>query len=134
MAKAVRVQFKGNFFKGDPKKKLSANIKDLMDELAESGERDVVGQLKAGEAARYPLGGRIIPGRVSGWVQGRTESLSRKDWRKTAVVSVRPAGLDRKQAIKLAAAASWLESQTHAFRRTAGRIRRAKTDLAKGLN
>jgi hypothetical protein len=135
---SLRVDFKGPFFTRDPVKTYQANVRDLMDKLAAEGERDVKLQMQAGQASRYPLGGGIRPGRVSAHVVGRTVSLKGKQWAQTAVVSVRNQGFTKKQAIKLMAAASWLESSIHPFRRTAARIRRSRAlltaDLLKGLD
>lgn len=137
MAVSGRVDFKGPFFEKDPRKTFRANIRDLMQAVADEGARDVIGQLRKGEASRYPLGGGIKPGRVSAHVLGRTKSLTGKPWEVTAVVSVNTRGMSAKQAIKVQAAGSWLESQGHAFRRTAGAIRRSRkvvqADLLKGL-
>jgi len=132
------VDFKGPFFKRDPVKTYRANQRDLMDKLAAEGERDVKLQMQAGQAQRYPLGGGIRPGRVSGHVVGRTSNLAGKRWQATAYVTVRNQGFTAKQGIKLMAAASWLETSIHPFRRTIGRMRRARAlitaDLLKGLD
>lgn len=134
----VRVDFKGPFFQGDPRKKLDANIRDLMEALASEAETDVKVQMAPGQPARAPISAGVQPARVSAHVVGRVESVSGKDWRRTAKVSVRNRGLSRKQGVALMAAASRVESATHAFRRTAGRIRRARAviraNLAKGLD
>jgi hypothetical protein len=132
------VDFRGPFFQRDPNKTFRANIRDMMDKLSEEAERDVRLQLEVGQGSRLPLGGGVRPGRVSAHVVGRTKSLAGKRWQVTAHVSVRPpAGATRPQAIKLMAAASLLESRLHPFRRTAGRVRRARAvisaNLTKGL-
>jgi hypothetical protein len=127
----------GKFFEVDPAKVFRQNVQDFMAAVAREGEKDVQGQLRAGESGRFPLGGGIRPGRVSGHVVGRVHSLTGKHWTSTAVVSVNASGLDGKQAIKLKAAASGLEAREHAIRRTAGRLRRSAAvntaDLFKGL-
>jgi len=134
---SLRVDFTGPFFERDPVKTYHANVRDLMDKLAAEGERDVKLQLQAGQGGRAPLGGGFQPGRVSGHVVGRTSSLTGKRWAVTAVVSVRNQGFTPKQATKLMAAASWLETSIHPFRRTLGRMRRARAlmtaDLLKGI-
>ncbi len=121
----------GPFFTRDPAKTFRQNIRDFMDEVADVGADDVRAQLRAGEDRRAPIHG-VSPSRVSAYVQGRTSSLRGKRWAVTAVVSVRPVG-SRRQAISIMAAASRVEAQTHAFRRTASRLRKARTDLLKGL-
>jgi hypothetical protein len=127
----------GVFFTVDVEKVWQRNVQDFMAKVAEKGEADVRGQMRAGEPSRYPLGGGLRPNRVSGHVVGRTVSLAGKQWKKTAVVSVNNSGLTKAQGIKLMAAASWIESQGHPFRKTAGRLRRAAgvntADLLKGL-
>lgn len=135
---ATTIDTSGPFFRGNPVLTFRQNVKVLMDAVAKEAEADIVAQLRVGQAARYPLGGGIRPGRVSAHVKGRTKNLSGKRWAVTAVASVNNSGFTQKQAIKLMAAASWLESQGHAFRRTAGRIRRSRAvntaELTKGLN
>lgn len=130
------IDTKGPFFTKDVRKTLRANIKDLMNAIAAEGEADVVAQLRSGEGGRKPMRG-IAPARVSGHVHGRTASLSGKPWQVTAVVSVNNSGFSRKQGITLMAAASKVEGQTHAFRRTTGRLRRSQkantSELLKGL-
>jgi hypothetical protein len=138
MAKYVTtINTKGAFFAKDPGLTFRDNIKKLMDELAAQGEADVKAQLRAGESGRFPLGGRIVPGRVSGHVHGRTHNLAGKRWEVTAIISVNNRGFTKAQGTKLMAAHGWLESQGHAFRRTAGRLRRARavnmTELLKGI-
>ena len=125
----------GAFWTADIAKTMARNKKDLMDWIAAEGEKDVRGQLRAGEGSRYPIGSGVKPNRVSAHVRGRTRSIKGKEWKVTAIVSVNNSGFTKKQGIALMAAASWLESQVHAFRRTAGRLRRArpKVDLLKGL-
>jgi hypothetical protein len=132
---ATSISMKGPFFTADIRKTVTENKRDFLDTLAKAGESDVQAQLRAGQSQRLPLGGGIQPGRVSAHVVGRTSNLQGRRWRATAKVSVNTQGLSRKQAIKLMAAASWLESQIHAFRRTRGRLARLarKADLLKGL-
>lgn len=134
---ATTINAKGPFFTKDPAKTFRQNIRVLMDELAEAGESDVKAQLRSGEGGRFPLGGGIRPGRVSGHVVGRTSNLSGKRWQVTAVVSVNNRGFSKVQAVKLMAAASWLERTVRPFRRTTQRLRRlrsgAEAALLKGL-
>ncbi len=130
----LRVDFKGPFFEGDPRKKVEQNIADLMVALAGEAEDDVRGQMSIGEAGRKPISSHVLPTRVSAHVIGRPAKRPYT----ASVVSVRNQGLSQKQGIALMAAASRVEGVTHAFRRTAGRIRRARSiiraNLAKGLD
>lgn len=134
---ASNISKTGPFFTKDPAKTFRQNIRVMMDALAAEGEADVRGQLQAGEGSRYPLGGGIRPGRVSAHVKGRTHALTGKRWAVSAVVSVNASGLNARQAIKLQAAGSVVEAETHAFRRTRGRIARARAvnraELLKGI-
>jgi hypothetical protein len=127
----------GPFFKYQPGKTFRQNIRVLTKAIAAEGESDVKAQLRAGESGRLPLGGGIRPGRVSGHVVGRTSSLRGKPWEVTAVISVNNSGFSQKQGIKLMAAASWLESQGHEFRKTKNRIGRMRkinaAELLKGI-
>lgn len=128
------ITMSGPFFRGDPRKKFAENKRSFMEQLAEIGEADVVGQLRAGQGDRYPLGMGL--GRVADHVHGRVESLSGKHWKATAVVSINNRGLSKAQGIKLMAAASYLERTGHAMRRTKGRLlrtRKPNIDLLKGL-
>jgi hypothetical protein len=82
--------------------------------------------MRAGESGRLPISAGVTPNRVSGHVVGRTSSLVGKRWQATGVVSVQNRGYSREQGIALMAAASRVERQTGAFRKTTGRLRRAK--------
>jgi hypothetical protein len=121
----------GPFFQSDPAKTFRRNIRDFMDEVVEVGAEDVRVQLRAGQGSRAAIS--ATGERVADYVVGRTSNLSGKRWAVTGVVSVRPVGLSRRGAISVMAAAARVEAQTHAFRRTTSRLRKAKTDLLKGL-
>lgn len=124
----------GAFFEVDVKRTLRENARKMIEGVVAEGKDDVVGQLQAGEGQRFRV--RRGGGRVSDRVVARVTSEHGKPWAVTGVVSVSPAGLSAPEAISLMAAASEVERQTHAFRRTAGRLRRARAanvDLLKGL-
>jgi len=130
------IKFDGPFFTGDPAKTFRQNIRAFMDVVAAEGEADVKAQLAVGEGSRAYI--RALPAqRVSDYVRGRTSALSGRRWAVTAVVSVNNSGLSRGQGISLMAAASRVEGQTGAFRRTASRLRRlarrAEAVLLKGI-
>jgi hypothetical protein len=151
MARSPRVKFSGQFFEKDVTKTIRANLHDMLVEIAAGAERDIAVQLQRGEAGRAPLslgrpGGRkqarargrgqkplLGNARVSQFVRGRVQSLSGKPWQLHAVVSPNTTGMNRKHAISLMAAASHLEGEVHAWRRTARAIKRARKDLAAGL-
>lgn len=138
MALKYKTQIKrdGPFFRGDPAKKFDQNVQAFMEGYAEAGEADVIGQLQTGEGGRMPISNGVRPDRVSGHVVGRVRALGGKHWHRTAVVSVNNVGLSRQQGIALMAAASAVERQTGAFKRTRGRLARAartNVDLLKGL-
>jgi hypothetical protein len=123
----------GNFFRKNPVKTWRDNVTDFMVTIADEGDKDVTGQLRAGQGGRQTISAGVQPARVADHVVGRVRSLSGKQWKATAVVSVNSRGLSGKQARALMAAASSLESRIHAFRKTTGRLRRAKANLLKGL-
>lgn len=135
MAQKLTVDLSGPFFQRDPGLTLRGNIERMMEGLAEEGERLVRTDLGRGEGQRYPLG--LGLGRVRQHAIGRVRSLQGKKWRASAVISVNNSGLTQKQGIKLMAAASYLESRLHSFRRTSSAVRRARAvvtaNLAAGL-
>ena len=132
---------KGPFFQADPSRTFRQNVRVMMAAVAAEGESDVKAQLKAGESQRYPLGGGIKPGRVSGHVVGLGPisklSRTRREGGLAAVVFVNNTGFTKKQGTKLMAAASHLEGTVHAFRKTKNRIARSRkvneAELLKGL-
>lgn len=132
---ATTIDLSGPFFKVDPVKTFRANVQTLMEAVAKEGEGDVKAQLRAGNGSRKPIA--ALGGHVSDHVVGRVRSLSGKRWQVTAVVSVNNSGLTAKGGISLMAAASEVERQTKAFRRTTARLRKARAlntaELLKGL-
>jgi hypothetical protein len=133
---ATTIDMTGPFFRTDPARTFRQNVRVMMDAIASEAAADVIAQQQQTEGGRAPIRG-VQPARVSAHVVGRTSSLAGRRWAVTAKVSVLPRGLSRKQAIALAAAASRVEGETHAFRRTTSRMRRAKAinqaELLKGL-
>jgi len=130
------IKFDGPFFTGDPAKTFRQNIRALMDVVAAEGEADVKAQMAVGASGRAPI--RALPAqRVSDYVRGRTVSLTGKRWAVTAVVSVNNSGFSKREGISLMAAASRVEGQTGAFKRTTARLRRvakqAEAVLLKGI-
>jgi len=135
MTVRLSVDLSGPFFQGDPGAKLGDNIRRMMAGLAEEGQRLVMGELRAGESSRQALGMGL--GRVSDHVRGRVKSLTGKQWKASAVISVNNSGLSAAQGIKLMAAASGLEARFKPFRRTTLAIGRSRkilsANLAQGL-
>ena len=137
MATRLRTQIvtTGPFFQHDPKKTFRQNVRAMMDAVVEQGRADVVQQMRQGEGTREPI--TEIGDRVSDHVRGRTSSLSGRRWAVTGVVSVNNAGFTPSEGVSLMAAASIVESKTHAFRRSSAAIKRSRranqAELLKGL-
>lgn len=124
----------GPFFRRDPEKTFRGNAHEMMKAVARVGAEDVRGQMRVGEANRAPI--RALGDRVSDHVGGELRRYPAGS-PYSAVVFVVNRGFSRDDAISMMAAASRVESQTHAFRKTAGRISRSRAvnveQLLKGL-
>ena len=133
-AAATSIDMTGPFFTHDPRKTFRQNVRTLMIAVAREGEDDVKTQLASGK--RDPISGGL--GRTTDYVVGRAASVGHRPWEVTAVVSVNTSRLATEGAITVRAAASVVEAKTHAFRKTTGRIRRARSinrvELLKGIN
>lgn len=131
------IDLSGPFFEKDPAKTFRQNVRVMLAALAEEGEEDVKGALRLGQFGRAPISAGVTPARVADHVKGRVRSLKGKPWAMNAVVSVNNSGLSQRQGKALMAAASKLEGQTHAFRRTTSRLKRSRKinerELLKGL-
>ena len=131
------IHYDGPFFRKDPGKTFRQNVRVMMRALSEEGQQDVQTQLRHNEGRRAPIARLKYEPRVSQHVVGRVKSLKGKVWAVTAVVSVNNRGFSKAQGISLMAAAANTERQTHAFRRTTSRLRKAKkvnaAELLKGL-
>jgi hypothetical protein len=134
MAFKTSITKDGPFFHGDPAKTFRDNAHDLMLAVAREGAVDVRGQMRATEAGRRPIA--QIGDRVADHVEGELRKAPSGS-KYSAVVFVRNRGFTKNEAISLMAAASQVESQIHAFRKTSGRISRAKgvnmDELLKGI-
>jgi hypothetical protein len=113
----------GPFFHGDPAKTFGDNVHELMKAVAREGAKDVIGQLRQGEGGRRPIS--RLGDRVADHVVGEMRSFPPGP-SYSATVFVANRGYSRREAVSLMAAASVLESRLHAFRKTAGRISRAR--------
>jgi len=116
----------GPFFRSDPVRTFRQNIRTMMDAVAREGESDVRAQL-----APHSRTGATVAG-----VIGRTASLGGKRWAVSAVVSQThvypwPGGGQKQYR------GGKLEAKTHAFRKTASRIRSTRAvnvaELLKGI-
>ena len=125
----------GPFFRKDPDKVFRQNAHDMMEKIAETARDDVIGQMVRGEPGRAPI--KKLGDRVADHVVGELRKRPAGN-RYTAVVFVRNHGFSRVEAISLMAAASRLEGDIHAFRRTFSALRRnravTQAELWKGLN
>jgi hypothetical protein len=137
MARAfvTTIDLSGPFFRANPSKTFRQNIRVLMERLEEEGAADVRAQLEQSNAGRQPI--RRLGDHTSDHVRGRVSSLSGKHWEVTAIVSVNNAGFSKAEGVSLMAAAASVERRTHAFRRTAGRLKRSRklnaAELLKGI-
>lgn len=134
-ATSVSIDLSGPFFQRDPGKTLRRNITKMVQGLAEEGERSARAAFQSGEGGRRPIS--RLGGRVSEHIIGRTRSLSGRQWRASAVISVNNSGLSAREGVALMAAASVVEGRTHIFRGLARIVRQSRAvlyaDLTKGL-
>jgi len=125
----------GPFFRNDPGRTFAQNAHSMMLGVAREGAADVRGQLAAGNASRAPIAelGDHVSDHVAGELRRRPQGPNY-----TAAVFVANRGFTRKEAKSLMAAASTLEGRQHAFRKTAGRIARARSvnvdELLRGIS
>lgn len=120
------VELFGPFFQGDPGKKLTVNVQDMLEAVAKEGEAEV-------KAASQ---GHVYTGAFLAGIEGRVHSLGGKHWLRTAVVSQThvyrwPNGGAKQYR------GGKLEARVHMFRSTANRLRRsaavARANLTKGM-
>jgi hypothetical protein len=128
------IKMTGPFFDHDPAKTWGNNAHNMMVGVAREGSADVRGAMAAGNAGRAAI--QKIGDHVSDHVRGELRKRpSGSNY--TAMVFVENRGFSAKEGISLMAAASQVESQTHAVRKTTGRISRSRavnvSELLKGL-
>jgi hypothetical protein len=142
MIETTDVTLSGPFFTRDPGKTVRANVRDLMDAVAEQGDRDVESVIDA----------HVSPSPF--YVRGRTSSLSGRRWGTWARISPDTSGLSAQAAIRLMAILAGrhdgvgsdgqdrgttlgIEKQWHPFRTAKSNVYRARAlltaDLTKGL-
>jgi hypothetical protein len=127
-----KITLEGPFFTKDPGKTLRANVRDLMEALAEWGEAEVRNAITA-NAGSMPY--------YDGWswahTRGRVESVEGKQWGTWARVSAYTGDLDATDARKTKAAAATIERRWRPYRRVKSAVYRARplltADLTKGL-
>jgi hypothetical protein len=126
------VDLDGPFFRRDPGKTLRANVRDLMDALAEDMESDVKDAIAANAGSMPSYSGWSVAHTV-----GRTTSISGKRWGTWARVSANTSGMSAKDAIRTKAAAATIERRWHPYRKAKSNVYRARAlltaDLVKGL-
>lgn len=136
MAVKTSVELSGPFFQRDPAQTFSENIKRALEGFASEGQKVIASLLMSGAGGREPIY-RLSPDRVADHVVGRVQSLTGREWRATAVVSVNNSGLSADEGISLMAAASSLERRLGAFRKATRASRLTATvvraNLTKGI-
>lgn len=129
------IQLTGPFFEKDPRKTFRQNVRTMLEAIVAEGEPDVIQQMVSGQSGRSLLA--RLGDRASDHVIGRTHSLSGKRWALTAVISINNKSLSAAGGKSLMAGAANVERETHAFRRTANRLKRSRAvnlaELTKGL-
>lgn len=140
------INVKGPFFTKDVAATLEQNVETMMAAVAREGEQDVAVQLAAGEGGRAAMSHGL--GRLSANIHGRVRGSV--PWRRWAAISLYEPSHSADEAVALFAAMAGrhqagasrgttpgVESATHAFSRTASRLRRSKAaqvaELTKGL-
>lgn len=127
----ANVTFSGPFFTKDPAKTFRANARSMMRGVSLEGEAAVKDILEAGESGRAPISNGVTPVRVSGHVASGIPYTPQGGKRsKTGAILVNVYvpnfGMTRNEGRALMAAYSRVEQETHAFRKTATRLRKAR--------
>jgi hypothetical protein len=125
------ISLKGPFFRHDPVKTFGRNLADLADQMAMEAAKDVAARMAGGNRAPVSR----IGGRVSDRIAFFSKNVGLGKTQSVAMVARR--GLSADDAIALDAAGSEVERQTHAWRKTTNRMRRAsainRAELLKGI-
>jgi hypothetical protein len=125
------ISLKGPFFSKDPAKTFGRNLADLAERMAEEAAKDYV--------ARTAGGNRAPVSRIGGRVSDRVVHFSKNVGlgKTQSVATLARRGLSGDDAIALDAAGAEVEKQTHAWRKTTNRMRRAsainRAELLKGI-
>jgi hypothetical protein len=127
------VKMTGPFFRHDPEKTFRSNASVMLHGIVDTGKSDVIMEMRSGQGKRAPI--RLLGDRVADHVEAGMKANQPR--LPTASVYVRNEGFSRREGKSLMAAASKVESRTHAFRKVAGRLRRARgvnwAELLKGI-
>ncbi|MCI0581845.1 MAG: hypothetical protein L0227_02950 [Chloroflexi bacterium] len=128
--RTVGIEIRGPFFDNGPGATFRENVRKLMAGVASQGERRVRDAI----AGIPPAGVRT--GDTRRRIRGRVRSLTGKRWQYAVVISPSTAGLSRRDAIGVRAAASAIEARHHVFRRISRTLAKPAglTDLLKGLD
>lgn len=127
----------GPFFTSNPGKTFRANARSMMRALAIEAQVDIAQQLRAGDPGRQEIS--ILGGHVSSRVTAGVPFTPAKaqSGRIFVNVYVPNFNLSKKEGQALMAAYSRVARSTGAFKRTAGRIRKAKAinvaELLRGI-
>lgn len=120
------IELSGPFFTKDVKKTFQANVRAMLEAMAEEGQTDVQSQFT----------GHIDTGEGVSGVKGRVHGLSGKPWEQTMVISqqhIYPWAHGGSKQYR----GGRLEAKVHMFRRTATRLRKSRAvnvaELTKGL-
>jgi hypothetical protein len=126
------VRLEGDFFRRDPGKTFRANVRDMLEGLADWMETEVRSQI-SGQAGSMPY--------YTGWswgnTTGRVHSIGGKRWGTWARVSANTAGMGAGEAIRTKAAAASIERRWHPYRKVKSAVYRARplitANLTEGL-
>jgi hypothetical protein len=130
----------GPFFTKDPAKTFRQNARSMMRAIALEGQTDVIAQLLVSQSGRAEISvASVTPRRVAAHVAASVPYTPGQTKAGTIIshVYVPNFGYSPKEGRSLMAAYSEVERETGAFKRTTGRLRRAKAinraELLKGL-
>lgn len=129
VAVTTRVTLDGDFFRRDPGKTLYANIRDMLDGLAEEMQKAVRSDIEARQGA-MPYWTGWTRDHVYGYT---TSTRTGKRWATWAAVTTVTTGMGAKEAIRTKAAAASIERRFHPFRRVKSAVYRMRPVLTANL-
>jgi hypothetical protein len=133
LRQAFRFELSGPFFKRDPAKTVRENIKNVLDEIAKLGERQVRALIAGKPGARYVVDN----------VRGYTTSTRGRRWELSVAVNLIPTG-DKATSVRNAAilygrrkgshgTTVGIEERWHPFRNTKNDIARSRAFVTANL-